>query len=334
MRRIFEILSIITLIGIVFFVSPSNSFADTKENNEYIKQYYLEHNGDIDLEEEKIILEALESYWEDDLKVAEVLTNNTQDTSIKSLVLSTDPEDKIKAIEFIKSIYENVSVEEQELLHDYVARHYKGTEDPEVQEYLETLDSIEKEEQPQLRVAASYNGTAAGNWAYNNYNKYSKNYPKFTGDFGTNCTNFVSQAMHVGGGIPKQGTWTISRKNTKYHVINSAAQLNYSWKLSDPSPWISVKEFSKYWRSKSSVKGVSNAQYVTKPQNYRNQKVGDIVIFSKGVAGAITVPTHAMIITQKPANDYNLAGNSVERQKLPLKTAIKSYSYIEFYRPN
>ncbi|WP_369293408.1 amidase domain-containing protein, partial [Alkalihalophilus pseudofirmus] len=31
------------------------------------------------------------------------------------------------------------------------------------------------------------------------YNKYSKDYPKFTGNFGTDCTNFVSQAMLVGG---------------------------------------------------------------------------------------------------------------------------------------
>lgn len=383
---------VFALLGIIFLIFPGNSFATNgefnAEENGYIEQYYLEKEEPVESEEElidpvleeQIILETLEEYWIEDLKVSEILANTLQDESVIPVVMSTEQEDKIRAIELIEEIYESLDLEQQELLFSYIDRHYVGTEDPKVEEYLSFLE-IERQnlldtitrtpaiptEEPPIKgiplpkppvvyysttpsttatsssdydatatttASSGYNAAAASNWAYMNYNKYSTNYPKFTGSYGTNCTNFISQAMHVGGGIKKQGDWTISRKNTKYHVINSATQLNYSWKLTDPSPWISVKQFSKFWRPKSTVKGVSNTNYLKSPQNYRNQRVGDIVIFSKGAAGTVTVPTHAMMVTQKPANDYNLAGNSVERQAHPLKTAIKSYSYIEFFRPN
>lgn len=332
MKKFLNLLSTITLLILALFVLPEITFAESTNKNDYITQYYKEHgNEPIDAEEEKIILETLESYWQEDSKVGDLLAKKTKDSSIQPLVLSTKAQDKTEAIKIIKNLYDKVNVTEQELLYDYIERHYKGIDDLEVQNFFDSLNT--KRSENQFSTFAAYNGNGAGTWAYNNYNKYSTNYPKFTGSFGTNCTNFISQAMHIGGGLPKQGDWTITRKNTKYHVINSADQLNYSWKLSDPSPWISVKEFSKFWRSKSSVRGASQAQYLHNTSNYRGQKVGDIVIFSKGVAGVITVPTHAMIITQVTANDYNLAGNSVERRAHPLKTAIDSYSYIEFYRP-
>lgn len=332
MNKFLSFLSTITLLSLVFFILPDNSFANSVSENGYITQYQKEHEaGSIDKEEEKIILETLESYWQEDLKVGEILTNKTNDLSIQPLVLSTKEQEKIEAIKIIKSIYDEVNVNEQKLLYDYVERHYKGLDDLEVQDFFNLLNTKRNDMNPS--IFAAYNGSGAGTWAYNNYNKYSTNYPKFTGSFGTNCTNFVSQAMHLGGGLPKQGNWTITRKNTTYHVINSAAQLNHSWKLTDPSPWISVKEFSKFWRPKSTVRGASKAQYLQNTSNYRSQQVGDIVIFNKGAAGVVTVPTHAMIITQKTTTDYNLAGNSVERRAHPLKTAIESYSFIEFYRP-
>lgn len=327
-------LSFLLLILCVFMPFSGNILATGQENNGYITQFYKEYEeNNITAEEEPIILESLQSYWEEDLKVAEILVETTGDSSLSDLVLSTGVEDKINAIQIIENNFKEVDATEQEMFYQYIERHAKGTEDEETLNFLDSLDASHKENQIDFRAAAAYDGAGAGKWAYNNYNKYSKDYPKFTGSFGTNCTNFVSQAMLNGGGLSKQGDWTISRKNTKYHVINSAAELNYSWKLTDPSPWISVKEFSKFWRPKSTVRGASKAQYLTQNQNYRGQKVGDIVILSKGAAGVVTVPTHAMIITQVTANDYNLAGNSVERQAHPLRTAIDAYSYVEFYRP-
>lgn len=360
------------MLGIVLLVFPGNSLADegsseeiNTDENGYIEQYHVEQEENVVPEteivdpaiEEKIILETLEVYWEEDLKVAEILATELQDESVKPLVLSIEKEDKIKAIELIKKTYENVNVEQKEALHDYVERHSKGIQEPEVEEYLDTLDDIEEEyleaQEDALKspttisrasltnteglvttaASSGYNAAAASNWAFTNYNKYSKNYPKFGGDY-SNCTNFISQAMHVGGGIKKQGNWTVTRKNTTHHIVNNASQLNYSWKFTDPSPWISVREFAKFWRPKSTTRTVSNAQYLHNQKNYQTQRVGDIVIFSKVAAGVVTVPTHAMIITQKTSTDFNLAGNSVERQKHPLKTAIQSYSSIEFFRPN
>lgn len=339
MRKYLIYFATVILLGVVFYNHDNNFvIASKKEANGYITQFYKERDSKtLKVGEEEVILEALEAYWQDDLKVAEILINQTKDLSIKSLVMSVKAEEKTEAIKIIESIFESANVEEQELLHDYVARHYLGTENIEVREFLTTLDdkkSSEYKNSSEYQTnSLPYNGRLAAAWAYNNYNVYSTNYPKFTGSFGTNCTNFVSQAMHVMGGLAKQGSWTITKKNTTYHEINSADQLNYSWSLTDPSPWISVKEFAQFWRSKSTIRAASKAQYINFPHNYRGQELGDIVIFQIGAAGAITLPTHAMIITQITTNDYNLAGNSVERQAHPLSTAIANYQYIEFYRP-
>lgn len=336
------------LCGTTFFAD--NSLAADKVKNEYIEQFYKQKDSTITLEEEAIILEGLESFWQEDLKVAEILAgipNNKINPLIKAgetkikkknltdIIMSIDVDDKVNAIQIIKGVYEDVNPQEQSLLYGYVERHTKGTNNQEANDFLETLNNKKaKEKENMFSIAAAYNGTGAGNWAYSYYNYYSVLYPKFTGSFGTNCTNFVSQAMHTGGGLPKQGDWTIRRKNTTYHVINSAAELDYSFELTDPSPWISVVEFSRFWKPKSTVRGATNAQYTTNTSNYRTQKVGDILIFHKGVAGVVTVPTHLMIITQVTASDYNLAGNSNERQAYPLKSAITAYSFIEFVRPN
>ncbi|GEN30127.1 hypothetical protein HNQ35_000167 [Cerasibacillus quisquiliarum] len=152
---------------------------------------------------------------------------------------------------------------DKDILVDYLERYVLGPNgyDSKTKVFLHEINEGSSLGEDNISINKSYNRTAAGNWAYKNYNRYSKNYPKFTGKFGTDCTNFVSQAIHVGGGKPKSGKWTIRKKNSKYWVINNAKQLNYSWKLSDPSLWISVKQFRKYWKPKSTVRSFSNAYY-------------------------------------------------------------------------
>jgi len=115
----------------------------------------------------------------------------------------------------------------------------------------------------------------------------------------------------------------------------SAYELNYSWDLADPSPWISVDAFNAYWRPKSTVHDYDHDNYVRNHKSIYNQPIykGDVVVFHKGIAGFITWPTHIMIISgyDSANGDFLLAGHSNNRQAYPLLNAISDYSYIEFF---
>lgn len=312
-------------------------------HNPYIQQYINEqkkfkvkegNNALVNPQiEDQIIKETLHTYYQEDLKVANLIHKLTNDKNLKVQTLSLSKEDKISVMHKIMEMYVSVkNTEEQKTLYSYLERYANSSGDKVSITFLEELTNQQKNELSNLAIA-NYNGPAAGDWAYNNYNKYSTNYPKFTGNFGTDCTNFVSQAMHVGGGKPQAGNWSISKKNSTYWVINSANELNYSWKLSDPSPWISVKEFSSYWNPKSKVHGMSHDSYRDNHSSVYNRSIykGDVVVFHKGVAGWVTVPTHLMIISEFDTTnkDFKLAGHSNERQAYPLLSAISDYSYIE-----
>ena len=88
-------------------------------------------------------------------------------------------------------------------------------------------------------------------YAMNNYDKTVQAYSRFTTDFGGDCTNFVSQCM-LASGMHFIDDWQILRKNGNYTEINNVEQLNNSWYLADPSPWISATEFRKFWVSRTS----------------------------------------------------------------------------------
>lgn len=330
------------------FVSVSGKvFADSPEENQdnpYLEKYLIEKENEdtpqpddedivVDPEvEDQIIQDTLTDYYDADVKVGDLLVSLTGDESIYDQTVTLDSENRIKTMHKIIELYPTVNNQtEKELLSDYVNRYSLNSNDTQSIEFIneirETIDG------PDVSAFALYNGTAAGSWAYDNYNKYSKNYPKFTGDFGTDCTNFVSQAM-LAGGKTKSGSWTISKKNDKYWVINSGDQLNYSWKLTDQSPWVSVKQFRSYWSSKATVRGYLNDNYIKNHSKIYNTSIskGDVIILHKGVLG-ITMPTHAMIISSYDTSkkDFKMAGHSVERQAKPLLEIMPAYTYVEFF---
>lgn len=86
-------------------------------------------------------------------------------------------------------------------------------------------------------------------YARANYNTYIDAYPNVH-NLGGDCTNFVSQCLLAGGQLHQDSTWYIKRLNTNYHTISTTSQLNNSWELSDPSPWISAKKFQSYFRNR------------------------------------------------------------------------------------
>ncbi|WP_078379144.1 amidase domain-containing protein [Sutcliffiella halmapala] len=347
-------LSIVLLLSSLSIIPTHEVNAESNiTNNPYIKALYDERTSSkalstssplslneseplVDPEvEENILIHTLEHYYQEDIKVADFLSDITTDEKVKDKVLSIDRSDKILVMYLIKDIYHTIQEDSnRELLYGYLNRYVLGPDENEevIQEFINEIAEVDTNA-GEFSVASTYNGTGAGNWAYNNYNKYSTNYPKFTGKFGTDCTNFVSQAMHVGGGKAKAGNWTISKKNSTYWVIDSAAQLNHSWSLTDPSPWISVQQFSNYWRPKSNVHRFSSEYYRANHKTIYNKNIykGDVVVLYKGVAGLAVVPTHLMIVSAYDTTnkDFLLAGHSNERQAYPLLSARSGYSQIE-----
>jgi hypothetical protein len=188
----------------------------------------------------------------------------------------------------------------------------------------------------ELAISGYLGGTAA-NWAYDHYNTYSTDYPKLTEGNFSDCTNFVSQAMRVAGGLAMQDDWYCYKKNSTYPTPTTVEQLNYSWNLADPSPWTAIRSFSSYWGSEASSTIYSYGEYTNYHESIYNSNIllGDVVIFHKGVFGWVTIPTHAMIISRYDSTnkDFKLAGHSNERQAYPLLDALEnntSYVAVEF----
>lgn len=331
---------------------------ETSKKNKYIEQYYKEkaeksknkpkNKNDyvVDPEtEEKIILDTLSYYYDEDLKVANILSGFYQESTLLEKTVSLIKEEKIDIMHKIQEIYYAVEdSNQQDILRGYLDRYAQSSGDNTSIEFLNEISvkspvvDDSNTEGTFTIASTTYNAWAAGNWAYNNYNKYSTNYPAFTGGWGTDCTNFISQAMHVGGGKPMEGNWYIYKKNSTYLVPKSADQLNYSWTLSDPSPWISVVQFRNYWRPKSTVYAYSRTYYEQNHKTIYNSSIvkGDVVVLHKGTAGWITTPTHLMIISDYDTynKDFRMAGHSNERQALPVLTALSSgpYDYVEFLK--
>lgn len=317
--------------------------SEKKPQNKYTEQYFQEkkekknesnseeNNNLVDPQvEEQIILETLSYYYEEDLKVASALVQFYNDSDLYEKTMSLIKEDKVEVMHKIMDIYSSVKdPSDQEVLRDYIERYARSSGDKKAINFLDK--NTTQSESESVNIQAVY-GTAAGDWAYNNYNKYSLDYPKFS-VWGSDCANFVSQAIHVGGSNAMEGTWYIIKKNSVYWEPENADQLNYSWDLSDPSPWISVSQFRKYWVPKSTVHSMSHDYYVENHKSVYGRSIykGDVVVFHKGVAGWVTIPTHLMIISAYDTvdKDFKLAGHSNERQALPLLTAIYDYSYIE-----
>ncbi|MEC0137611.1 amidase domain-containing protein [Paenibacillus macerans] len=310
------------------------------ENNPYIEQYLIEQEADPNEnylgnpeEEEKIALEALNIIYKEDIKVGELLAKLTENDEMIKKATSLNRDRIIEVLHIIVDNFFKVDESEKDLLLGYMERYAVNVGDKaSIELYHENKKNYDS---AKISPFASYDRAAAGEWAYKNYNKYSTDYPAFTGGWGSDCTNFVSQAMHVGGGLPFKGDWYVYKKNSKYLVPTSAEELDYSWDLADPSPFISVQAFYDYWRSRSTVYAFSHDYYVSNHETiyYKHIYKGDVVVFSKGVSGVLTMPTHIMIVSAYDTNneDFKLAGHSNERQAYPLLDAIEAYAQVEFF---
>lgn len=287
---------------------------------------------------ENEFLKSLNEDYQRDVQVGTILESSLNVVGIVEKATSLDKEQVVEVMRLIIDNYDSFEKLDRETLFDYVEAYAENSGDEKAITFLNKYSDSSNTSNglSSLAAASTYDYIGAGNWAANNYNKYNTNYPAFN-NWQSDCANFVSQAMHLGGGMAFTGSWYVYKKNSTYLAPTSATQLNYSWTLADPSPFISVVQFEKFWSARAKSNSMySHARYSAEHKAIYNgqTKKGDIVVFHKGVAGLISKPYHLMIITGYDAvnNDFLMSGHSNMRKDYPLLKAIDNFQAIQILK--
>lgn len=221
------------------------------------------------------------------LEKYDILLNgeNTVDYVILATSLSMDKSDRIAAMNFITEIFDYVTDSEREYLRDYIQSYAPYTDETELHAFCEAESTRYREECTTTleSTKASYSRSNAVNYARTWYNGTNPAYPDLRG-MGGDCANFVSQCM-LAGGKSMNSDWYIYRKNSVYPAPTNSEQFDYSWRTSDPSPWISAKYFNNYWTNNSETYSYSVTYYKNNHETIYNKPIyiGDVVQIQKPV---------------------------------------------------
>ena len=320
------ILSLTMVISLCMYAYAKD---DKQETNPYVEAYLKElDSNDVNEEILKETIQTLIEYYNSDNCLKETIKGKFEFDC--DLITSVKKEDKISAMKVLKEEYNNLGSEVRSLIYNYFKRYVNYTGDEE----LISFYNDENERQRALNtVNSGFNPTQAATWAYNNGDSIDYSFPYMI-YLGGDCTNFVSQALYHGG-MTMRGNWYCYKKNSTYLVPSDSYELNYSWSLSDPSPWVSVGEFSSFWLNYcDDYYEYTTSDYISNHTTYFNNPIylGDVVIFCTQTLWWMS-PAHAMIISQYnlSTRDFNLAGHTYNRTDYPLLTAITGYDSVRFY---
>lgn len=292
---------------------------DLKSKN--IKIEEILHEGDM-------TINSLKEYYYLDEKLSEVLESKTNNVKYNDLITSVSKEDKIKAMKLLSEDYYNLEQNVREMIWGYYDRYAIDSED---QQSIEFYKRISIEIKSLYSTNYTYNGSTAASWARNNYNVYSSSFPNMN-DMGGDCANFVSQAMNQGG-ISMFSTWYCYRKNTVYPKPANSTQLDYSWNLADPSPWISAVQFQSFWASRCTYYEYTATDYINNHTTIYTQPIsfGDAIVFFSGTVWWSS-PAHVVIITAYDTTnkDFKYSGHNNDRLNKPLLDVINDYYRVRF----
>lgn len=168
---------------------------------------------------------------------------------------------------------------------------------------------------------------------------FTTTYPdlsKMDGD----CANFVSQCM-VASGIHYQNSWYVYKKNNQYlqpdyppknSGLPDFYQLDYSWKLEDPSPWISAKYFNSYWSKKVNCYTYSGSDLAKNKYVSGSIGAGDVVQYGTSFLGTFQAK-HTMYITGRDnsVNEYTVCAHTNNRNDIELINLIKKSDTLKGY---
>lgn len=140
-------------------------------------------------------------------------------------------------------------------------------------------------------------------------------------------------------GIHFENDWYTYRKNANYSTPTTVDQLNNSWCLADPSPWISAKYFEDYWTQRKNTLVVKGSDILADPNWYEDCgfSLADAVqILSDGFLGIGREAVHTMYITGLgTANNGNtcftVSYHSNNQLDVNLLNIINPDKYYKFY---
>lgn len=173
-------------------------------------------------------------------------------------------------------------------------------------------------------------------YAQTNYNQYLSAYPNLSNFKNRNvdCANFTSQCM-LASGIHYENNWYVYRRNDNYSAPTDSTQLDNSWNLTDPSPWISAVEFGKYWKGNSTFYSYKGKEILNDPSIAWNLPIykGDVIQIADSVLGILGNSKHTMYITDYDSSTYFLTYHSQNSERTSLLDLCQQYpdSYFVFY---
>ena len=153
---------------------------------------------------------------------------------------------------------------------------------------------------------------------------------------GGDCANFVSQILRKGGYSPDK-KWYIRRKNYKYNIPKNSKELNESWELADPSPWISAKQFNEYWSEiVGGIETDGKVLFGGDPNHLRdNIREGDVVMILKPKFFVLFEGYHTMYVTGVRyipcgedcvgKNEYLMTYHSSDKEDESLEEVVKLF---------
>lgn len=136
------------------------SMAQTIDNpNPYVKKYIEDNNLSIKEnsatneaiklnttlnDDDKFVILTLNNYYNDDLKVANIIKQYYPKSNLYDKTLSTEKEDKVHIMYTIEKIYYSVNDEQKEILKEYLIKYAQCSQDKKAISFLNKIKQIKK----------------------------------------------------------------------------------------------------------------------------------------------------------------------------------------------
>lgn len=322
MALLVAFLMILTTMSQFVFAIDKEEIKSTDDSGNLPIQTIGTDSVDVDISYDEAWSQEIAAY---ETSIGNMIDNVCSTNIYVTLATSTEESDRNQFVEKVINIYDQLSIDQKDALGSYLLGYAAGTNSKNVLDFLASQKSATK-----VTSLAGYNTTAAINYAYAYYSTYNlTDYPD-VGALGGDCANFVSQCLYAGG-KPMDSNWYIRKKNSTYPRPANATQLDYSWDVANPSPWISAREFSPYW----SWNGADTTDLI-RVGDYLNWSSKIIAGYGNGDAVQIMKRNiiayygyHTMLITGTRA-DYYYTAHTSSRKDYNLTTALGSYNSDEY----
>lgn len=253
---------------------------------------------------------------------------NGTDGLYLNLALSDVESDREIFVNHVIDIFDELTNEQKRKITGYLIGYADGVDDENVRKFVTS-------ERDTMVFKAIYSPSSAKEYAHTYYKNYNLDeYPNLN-NIGGDCANFVSQCIYAGG-KEMDNKWYIKKLNNKNPEPTTVKELDESWDLADPSPWISAKEFGIYWSDnalKTATYSVSDYLKLS-DRSISGYATGDVVQLTKR-AIINYYGYHTMLITKIDGDDFLYSAHYADRKDENLTNSLKNYnssSYkVKFY---